>query len=159
MFAHDITGRIPNREQDTLALMVTCPVGVRLAEISERDDSSTAERISDRRISAGLRARTQPPTPRLERTIPAPLSASKIARDMAEGCRPLGNVSNRVGPESSAREQGRATPDRHSHPLLKPARPHSRRRVEPWPCSTAGRQFEHLAIELTLTICADGLSG
>jgi hypothetical protein len=37
MFAHDITGRIPNREQDTLALMVTCPVGVRLAEISERD--------------------------------------------------------------------------------------------------------------------------
>ena len=40
---------------------------------------STAEMISDSRISVGGRPRTYPPpTPRLERTRPAPLSANRI---------------------------------------------------------------------------------
>ena len=69
----------PDRQQDALPLVVAGAVGVGLAEVPAAMGPSTAETIWAKEMSSGGRARTYPPpTPRLERTRPAPLRASRI---------------------------------------------------------------------------------
>ncbi len=69
----------PDVQQDALALVVAGPVLVGEAEVAGTIGPSTALTIWDRVMSAGSRARTYPPpTPRLDRTRPAPFRASRI---------------------------------------------------------------------------------
>ena len=97
MFAHHITGCIPNREQDTLALMVTCPVGVRFAEISECDGPINC-REDLRKANVGGFASEYIPAPHTSfRTNNS--CAFERKQDLLEvwlgECGALGNVSNR----------------------------------------------------------------
>jgi len=77
--AHVLAHVGPHREQDALALVIAGPVLVGQSEVTGHDGPSTAETIWDRVISSAGRASTYPPpTPRLDRTRPAPFRARRI---------------------------------------------------------------------------------